>query len=82
MKGNEDQKAGFEDRTVRFNVMRSRATKIQELTKTFREAQRNYLQNIIIPTIFRYPQYKNLHNITIWPQYYNIYIYIYIYIVI
>ena len=26
--------------------MRSRATKIQELTKTFREAQRNYLQNM------------------------------------
>ena len=43
-KGNEDNKAGFEDRTVRFNVMRSRATKIQELTKTFRAAQRSYLQ--------------------------------------
>ena len=46
MKGNEDQSAGYEDRTVRYNVMRSRATKIQELTKTFREAQRNYLQGM------------------------------------
>mmetsp|Transcript_13323 Transcript_13323/g.20144 ORF Transcript_13323/g.20144 Transcript_13323/m.20144 type:complete len:325 (-) Transcript_13323:103-1077(-) len=45
-KGIEDSKAGFEDRTVRFNVMRSRATKIQELTKQFREAQRNYLQEL------------------------------------
>eukprot|EP01083_Nonionella_stella_P235281 827479_1 len=44
MKGNEDQTAGYEDRTVRFNVMRSRATTIQEWTKKFREAQRNYLQ--------------------------------------
>jgi len=37
------KKAGYEDRTVRFNVMRSRATQIQELTKTFREAQRAFL---------------------------------------
>merc|ERR1712157_491147 len=37
------QTAGYEDRTVRFNVMRSRATQIQELTKTFREAQRAFL---------------------------------------
>lgn len=37
------EKAGYEDRTVRFNVMRSRATQIQELTKTFREAQRAFL---------------------------------------
>lgn len=46
IKGNENKTAGYEDRTVRFNVMRSRATKIQELTKLFREAQRNYLQNM------------------------------------
>eukprot|EP00484_Ammonia_sp_Unknown_P002720 CAMPEP_0197057496 /NCGR_PEP_ID=MMETSP1384-20130603/97720_1 /TAXON_ID=29189 /ORGANISM="Ammonia sp." /LENGTH=326 /DNA_ID=CAMNT_0042491943 /DNA_START=35 /DNA_END=1015 /DNA_ORIENTATION=- len=45
-KGNEDSSAAFEDRTVRFNVMRSRATKIQELTKQFRVAQRNYLQEM------------------------------------
>jgi len=47
-KGNEDSTAGFEDRTVRFNVMRSRATTIQEWTKKFREAQRNFLQEMKI----------------------------------
>lgn len=42
------KKAGYEDRTVRFNVMRSRATTIQEWTKKFREAQRNFLQEMKI----------------------------------
>jgi len=46
IKGNEDKSAAFEDRTVRFNVMRSRATTIQEWTKKFREAQRNFLQEM------------------------------------
>eukprot|EP01084_Bolivina_argentea_P203455 347496_1 len=46
LKGNEDGHAGYEDRSVRYNVMRSRATTIQEWTKKFREAQRNYLQEM------------------------------------
>eukprot|EP01084_Bolivina_argentea_P003660 6883_1 len=45
-KGNENNSSGFEDRTIRYNAMRSRATKIQEWTKIFRDAQRNYLESL------------------------------------
>lgn len=46
LKGNEELRAGFEERTIRYNAMRSRATKLQQLTKIFRNAQRQFLEEM------------------------------------
>eukprot|EP00483_Globobulimina_turgida_P009666 UN09685 len=42
----ESMKLGFEERTARYNAMRSRAIKLQEITKIFRNQQRHFLQQI------------------------------------
>ena len=44
--GNKNGPLPFQERIIRMNVMKSRALKIQELTKTFRKAQRDYLQKL------------------------------------
>jgi len=46
IKGNEESTAGFGERTIRYNAMRSRATKLQQLTKIFRNAQRQFLEKM------------------------------------
>jgi len=46
IKGNEESTAGFGERTIRYNAMRSRATKLQQLTKIFRNAQRQFLEEM------------------------------------
>ena len=45
LRGNEEGKElPYQERVVRLNVMKSRATQVQELTTQFRRAQRDYLK--------------------------------------
>ena len=47
-KGNEFNDIGFEERNARYNAMRSKAIKLQQFTKLFRNTQRQFIENMQI----------------------------------